>query len=106
NVFLRLSSRGEAHVAAAELAFTGGPFDALYNDGRAFFTFTPPAGTSKVELLFIVLGHGQSAPYNCVEWCNHEHTFTLNESATYRVDFPDEAGELFGCANRAAEGMV
>jgi hypothetical protein len=102
---LRLSDRGGARASVAEPAFTGGVFDAAYNTDRAPLTFTPPAGTTKVELVVIVSGHGQAAPHNCAEWCNHEHTFTVNDTATHRIDFPDQAGEPLGCAARSIEGV-
>lgn len=103
---LRLSSRGGPRASSAALAFTGGAFDASYNTGREPFSFTPPAGTTKVELVVIVSGHGQAGPSNCAEWCNHEHTFTVNDAASHRIDFPGQAGTPLGCAERAIEGVV
>lgn len=103
---LRLSVRGTPRAFAGERVFTGGLFDATYNDGRDPVAFTPPEGTAKVELVVIVSGHGQGGESNCAEWCNHEHTFTLNDSETYRIDFPGEAGAPLGCANRVVEGVV
>jgi hypothetical protein len=106
-VALRLSRRGSGPVPAqAERAFTGGEFVATYNEGRTPFAFTPPADARKVELVVIVSGHGQTEGDNCAEWCNHEHTFTVNGTARHDVSFPGEAGRPLGCAERAAEGVV
>ena len=108
DISLRLSRQDASGPVPtdAQLAFTGGAFDANYNAGRNSFTFTPPDGTTKVELVVIVTGHGMATPSNCAEWCNHEHTFTVNGSSTHRVDFPGEAGQPLGCADRAGEGAV
>jgi len=103
---LRLSDRGGPRAFEAVPAFTGGVFDATYNEGRDPVSFTPPTGTTKVELVVIVSGHGQGGTSNCAEWCNHEHTFTVNGAATHRIDFPDQAGEPLGCAARSVEGVV
>lgn len=107
-VALRLSRREAAAPLASgvELAFTGGAFDATYNTSHPPFRFTPPAGTTRVELVTILTGHGQTAGDNCAEWCNHEHAFTVNGAAPHRIDFPDEAGQALGCAERAIEGVV
>lgn len=106
-VALRLSSRGGAdRPVAAALAFRGGEFDATYADAHPPFHFTPPAGTSRVELALIVSGHGQTTGDGCAEWCNHEHTFTVNGAASHRVDFPGDAGRAYGCAERAGEGVI
>lgn len=105
-VALRLSQRGEPSARESVLAFTGGEFDARYNEGREPFAFTPPADATRVELVVIVSGHGQTERDNCAEWCNHEHTFTLNGAATRHIAFPGEAGQSLGCAQRAAEGVV
>jgi hypothetical protein len=106
-VALRLSRRDASTPLAADalLAFRGGAFDAAYNTGREPFAFTPPAGTTKVELVVIVSGHGQTETHNCAEWCNHEHDFTVNGDAMHHIGFPDEAGRTFGCAERAREGV-
>jgi hypothetical protein len=105
SVDLRLSNRGEADRAVgAELAFRGGTFDADYNTGRAPFSFTPPAGTSRVELVVIVSGHGMETG-NCAEWCNHVHTFDVNGAGSHVIEFPDEIGEPLGCAELAGEGV-
>jgi hypothetical protein len=107
-ISLRLSRRDTSAPVPSEavLAYTGGPFDATYNDVHAPFEFTPPEGTTKVELVVIVSGHGMAPPDNCAEWCNHEHTFTVNGGSSHRIDFPGEAGRALGCAERASEGVV
>ncbi len=106
-VDLRLSRRGTGPVpVGAERAFTGGEFGAAYNEGRTPFAFTPPGDASRVELVVIVSGHGQTEGDNCAEWCNHEHTFTVNETGTHHIAFPGEAGQSLGCAERSAEGVV
>lgn len=105
---LRFSRRDASAPLAsgADLAFVGGEFDATYNASHPAFTFTPPDGTRKVELVVLVSGHGQTEGDNCAEWCNHEHTFTVNGTSAHRVDFPGEAGRPLGCAERASEGVL
>lgn len=107
-VALRLSRRDAAapRAVGAELAFTGGAFDSTYGAGHPPFRFTPPAGTTRVELVAILTGHGQTEGDNCAEWCNHEHSFSVNGAIAHRIDFPDEAGLPLGCAERVVEGVV
>ena len=60
-----------------------------------------------MELVTIISGHGQTDSDNCAEWCNHVHTFTLNDSAEakHEVSYSD-IGSRFGCAARAGEGVI
>ena len=82
SVSLRFRHRGGVPGATgAERAFTGGTFDGTYNATHTPFTFTPPAGTTRVELVTMLTGHGQDATTNCAEWCDHHHTFTVNATA-------------------------
>ncbi|MEM9072392.1 MAG: peptide-N-glycosidase F-related protein [Myxococcota bacterium] len=105
SVSARLSQRGVGERSmGAELAFRGGEFNSAYNE-RDPFRFTPPAGTRRVEVVTLVSGHGQVEPFNCAEWCNHQHTFTANEGTPRRIDFEGEAGTTNGCAERAREGV-
>ncbi|MFK7991190.1 MAG: peptide-N-glycosidase F-related protein [Sandaracinaceae bacterium] len=101
---LRDQARGEVPLGA-ELAFTGGTFNAEYNDGRAPFVVTRPAGATRAELVTIVSGHGQEAS-NCAEWCDHEHAFTAAGGTAHTVRFPGQAGQPNGCAARTGEGVV
>lgn len=116
-VSLRLSTRGTAdRPIGAERAFTGGAWDATYNT-RMAYTFTPPAGTTRVELVTIVSGHGQEpvdvdgapggASQACAEWCEHAHTFQIQTPAMgpeHTLDFPFDQ-DLEGCAARTNEGV-
>jgi hypothetical protein len=80
-------------------------FNDTYNDGFSPLAFTPPAGTTKVEIATIISGHGQ-ATGNCAEWCNHQHEFTVNGTGTYTRQFPGQAGLAYGCAEMVDEGVV
>jgi len=80
-------------------------FNDTYNDGFTPLTFTPPAGTTKVEIATIISGHGQ-ATGNCAEWCNHQHEFTVNGTGTHMRQFSGEAGLTHGCAEMVDEGVV
>ena len=80
-------------------------FNDTYNDGFAPFTFTPPAGTTKVEIATIISGHGQDDG-NCAEWCNHQHEFTVNGQTPHLRNFPGEAGVAHRCADMVDEGVV
>ncbi len=104
-ISLRLADRRDEQPLAAELAFTGGNFDATYNEGREPFVTTIPSGATKVELVAIISGHGQTDGDNCAEWCNHVHTFTAN-GTEHVLDFEGQAGQAKGCAERSAEGVV
>lgn len=104
-IALRLADRRDEQPLAAELAFTGGNFDATYNEGREPFVTTIPADATKVELVAIISGHGQTETDGCAEWCNHEHIFTANGNR-HDLDFEGQAGQARGCAERSAVGVV
>src|SRR5205085_1832876 len=106
-VSLRLRTQGGEPLASGSVrAFTGGAFDASYNT-RPPFTFTPPAGVTRVELVTILSGHGQTAGDQCAEWCDHRHDFSVNGT-----DLPEilhagaRIGADRGCAARASEGVI
>jgi len=106
-VSLRLRTRGgEPHPAGALLAFRGGAFDASYNT-RAPFTFAIPAEATRVELVTVLSGHGQTAGDNCAEWCDHRHAFDLNGTPleVIRHEMPS-IGSPRGCAAHAADGVI
>ncbi len=106
-VSARLSTRGaRPRGRSAVLAFGSNAFDDSYN-ARAPFAFTPPAGASRVELVVILSGHGQTAGDNCAEWCDHRHTFSVNGTDLAPITHTGEAiGSAFGCAARADDGVV
>lgn len=105
-VTLRFSTRGNGKPRAigAVPAFTGGTFDASYNM-RTPVRFTAPASASRVELVTILSGHGQTQQDNCAEWCDHRHRFRVEG-----VDLPiiapaGNVGSTRGCAARARDGV-
>ncbi|MBW2454111.1 MAG: hypothetical protein JRI68_06360 [Deltaproteobacteria bacterium] len=105
NVSFRLRTTGAAAAPRDFVPlFTGGTFDATYNDNYQPISFTPPSATTKVELVAILTGHGQEAS-NCAEWCNHEHEFTVNGTAVHTKSHP-EAGTGWGCAEMVDEGVI
>lgn len=93
--------------ASAEVipAFSGNRgFNDTYNEAWDTLEFTPPEGTSRVELVAIISGHGQEDG-NCAEWCNHQHEFTVNGTDSHLREFP---GEVVGqrCGEAVDEGVV
>lgn len=102
---LRFSNRGKTERArTAEAAFSGGNFDASYND-REPLSFTPPASTKKVELVYILSGHGQEGQVGCAEWCDHRHRFTVNDAPVPEVLHEGTFFSPGGCAVRSDEGV-
>lgn len=106
NMSLRLSTRGEPSSIDVQRAFVGGAFDATYADAHPPFAFSVPDEATRVELVVIVSGHGQTDGDNCAEWCEHEHRFTVNAGSAHTIAFPDEIGRPLGCAELASEGVV
>ncbi|MEZ4466354.1 MAG: peptide-N-glycosidase F-related protein [bacterium] len=102
-VTLRLRSQGGRRAEGTQFAFGGGSFGAEYNM-RAPFRFTPPADASRVEVVLLLSGHGQTANDNCAEWCDR-HAFTLNDQPLSVVRHLGEVGSLRGCAEQASAGV-
>ncbi len=107
HVTLRLSNRGKPdRPFAATPVFAGGRFDETYNERQAPVRFTPPEGTTRVELVTLITGHGFGAESsNCAEFCNHTHHFAL-DGAEPIVKTHEEASDTRGCARRVNEGVV
>ncbi|MCA9553743.1 MAG: hypothetical protein KC933_27125 [Myxococcales bacterium] len=104
-VALRLASKGNGtRTSSVVEAFTGGDFNATYND-RTPVTFTPPADATKVELVVILSGHGQEAGNNCAEWCDHRHQFAVNGAALPEIRYEGSVGSSGGCAPTTAQGL-
>jgi hypothetical protein len=107
-VSLRFSHRGGVpNASSAVRAFTGGNFDATYNPMHTPFAFTPPMGTTRVELVTLLTGHGQDSTTQCSEWCDHRHTFTVNATplpTILHTGMP--IGSPLGCAARASDGVI
>lgn len=107
SVSLRLRSTGaDDRPIGAERAFGGGAFDMTYNT-REPFAFTPPPGTTRVEIVTLLSGHGQTAGDNCAEWCDHRHVFTVADTALPEIAHEGSTiGSAYGCASRAREGVI
>jgi len=56
------------------------PFNPDYNENRPPIVFEVPDNTEKVEFVSYITGHGWGCGgcYNCAEFCNSRHTFTIN----------------------------
>lgn len=102
---IRLWDSGSGEASKTVLpAFVGNEgFNDTYNDWPSF-EFTPPASTSRVELVALISGHGQDEG-NCAEWCNHQHEFTVNGGAPHLREFPGQVVDQ-GCASLVDEGVV
>ncbi len=104
-VSLRMSDTGGPRAVAAIPAFGGGNFDAAYNE-REPLLFTPPAGTTRTELVTMISGHGQDGGNNCAEWCDHRHTFSVNNTDLETIAHEGGISEPTGCAMRADSGVI
>ncbi len=101
---LRFSARGkDASPSEATFLWSGGNFNAMYNEGRAPIDVPIPAGAKRVELWAIITGHG-GATSNCAEFCNHQHEFTVNGANWMREH--DTVGQQDGCVAQVDHGMV
>ncbi len=101
---LRLSD-GEKDVAPSEThtLFGGGAFNESYND-REPITMEIPGDAAKVELAYVISGHGQVAPGNCAEFCVTSHHFYVNgEENEVRLS---DADSIEGCMEQTREGTV
>lgn len=107
HVALRFSADPTApRATGAVRAFTGGTFDATYNE-REPVPFTVPATATRVELVTILSGHGQETGNNCAEWCDHRHTFTVGETALPTIVHSGAViGGARGCAEMADRGVI
>ncbi len=112
HVALRMHAEGGTpRATGAVLAFRGGAFDAMYNT-REPFAFTVPATATRVELVTILSGHGQTPVDNCAEWCDHRHTFTVGSTALPAITHAmgPTGGALIGgprgCAEGADHGVI
>jgi hypothetical protein len=107
HVALRLRTEGATpRATGAVRAFTGGAFDENYNT-REPFAFTVPATATRVELVTILSGHGQTAGDNCAEWCDHRHTFSVGGTPlpTIQHSGPSIGGPR-GCAEAVDRGVI
>jgi hypothetical protein len=101
---LRLSDAGKDLAPAETLSlFTGGGFNEGYND-RDPITLSIPSDAAKVELAYVISGHGQVDPGNCAEFCVTSHHFYVNGEEN-EVQLSD-AGSAQGCMDQVAEGTV
>jgi len=106
---VRLSTRGTEHNSAGvQYAFGGGSFGAEYNS-RDAVSFTPPADATRVEVVYLLSGHGQNSGNNCAEWCDHRHQFTVNGMDLPQIrhePFGTGIGSINGCGEMASAGNI
>lgn len=103
---LRLSTAGKALRPVETIPLWAGEvtFDASYDDAFEPRMVHIPQGAKKVELLTTITGHGTAQPGNCAEFCDTQHTFSINGSE-HVLGFP-EIANLQDCMERTAEGTV
>ena len=107
DVKLTARFRNEGTAPATELVplFTGGAFDALYNDRYETLLIDVPPSAQRVQLVATISGHGFGADTeNCAEFCNHTHHFTVN-GTEFVKDHP-EVDDTEGCAAQVADGTT
>lgn len=107
SIDLRLSDDPEVsgHPSGYIPLFTGGRFDPDYNSRHEPLEVDIPADATRVELVATISGHGfGNDDYNCAEFCDHEHTFTVD--GTPFVKSHPEANAPLGCVEDVVNGTV
>jgi len=102
---LRLSTGDGRRAQGVVKAYGGGGFGAGYNDAHPPFSFHVPAEATRVEVVSILSGHGQTDRDNCAEWCDHRHRFAVNGEELPEIRSELAIGALRGCAERADRGV-
>ena len=83
-----------------------GEYQEVWHEDKLPIEFTPPEGTTKVEIAGVISGHGFGADtFNCAEFCDHQHQFQVNDGTPIIKTHP-EAGSPLGCADQVAIGTV
>jgi len=101
---VRLFNAGkETRPVAAHYLFSGGGFSSTYSDKYEPLEIAIPETAVKVELWAVITGHGM-ATYNCAEFCDHRHTFTVN--GQYFQEGHPEVNSQQGCMGEVDNGMV
>ena len=75
------------------------PFNPEFDDNTPPMVFEIPDNATKVEFVSYITGHGwgSNGTFNCAEFCNSKHTFTVNGGVyEFENDHP-EAGNLDYC---------
>ncbi len=85
-------------------------FNPQYADNRPPVIFTPPEGVQRVEFVTYITGHGWGSAgcYNCAEFCNSRHIFTVNGGTYEFQKSHPEAGDSNYCMEleTIAQGVV
>ena len=107
NLFFRLQNKGKGmRPQDIQFLWSGGTFDAAYNDNKLTQSYTPPADAARVELVTIVTGHGIDGS-SCAEYCNHRHEFTINGGDIFEVEYEPKtsSSDIWGCSRLTAAGV-
>jgi len=102
---LRLSQSGktERPVGISPL-FSGSGFHSTSNEAYLPLEVAIPTSAKKIELAYVISGHGMADPGNCAEFCVTDHDFTVN-GTTHRVSLSDAAVQ-YGCMEQTKEGTI
>jgi hypothetical protein len=102
---------GSAWRAMSEASGAGsgvpeGEWTELWHEDKLPISFTPPEGTSHIEVAGYITGHGFGTDTkNCAEFCDHQHRFTVN-GGTSHTKTHDYVGNTMGCADQVSMGTV
>ncbi|MFO0659446.1 MAG: peptide-N-glycosidase F-related protein [Polyangiaceae bacterium] len=101
---LRFSNQNKGYrPTSATFLYSGGAFTTTYNDPYMPTDVPIPSTAKRVELWAIITGHGAEA-HQCAEFCNHKHTFTVNDNAHQKTH--PEAGTQSKCEARVPTDAV
>lgn len=103
---MRFYNQGKADRASTvQTLFGGGGFGPGYSDKYEPMTLTLPAGTKRAEIVAFITGHGFGGePYNCAEFCNHTHHFTVD--GVEHAHGHEWINNYYGCAKQVSQGTV
>ena len=104
---LRNTGKGYRPTEIHKLWGAGGGgigFGSGYSDSMEDQTVAIPDGAKRVEIWVLLTGHGMADPYNCAEFCNHQHFFGVNGTPFAKTH--DMVGDQMGCVTQIENGMV
>jgi hypothetical protein len=106
-VSLRLSDSPDRFAPSGVIPVaTSDAFDAEY--GKSVTSeFDIPEGVTRVELIALISGHGQTENDNCAEWCDHRHVFSIDGKALPPILHEGPPlGDMRGCATLSKSGVL